>query len=81
VSTLRENVTRQPLDVPSGSASLLCPSTLNETGVKPTVRSTELRREAPADRVRESVLARVVRSSQQGLSYAVLDLRVEGGGE
>lgn len=65
--TLREKLTLDEL-------------TLDETRIKPVVRSSGSQG-ALTDRVRESVLARVVRSSQQGLSRGLLDLRVEGGGE
>jgi len=60
---------------------------LLDSGTKTVVRSTEPRRsttrthEATFDRVRESGLERVVRSSQSRLSRDVLALRIEGGGE
>jgi len=53
-----------------------------KTVVRSTAPRTEsLRSEALTDRVRESVLDRVVRASLDGLSRGVLDLRVPGGGE
>jgi hypothetical protein len=58
-----------------------------KTVVRPTPRTVGSAKSGPTDteaahdRVRESALERVVRSSALGLSRGLLDLRIEGGGE